>query len=241
MNPTLNRKYFYGYGYTTDRAIIYRGVMNKIFNLFIILLLFAAVEWYVIGAYPPLGLMLMVGGFILGFVFALITIFMKKYAAVTAPVYAAAEGISLAGISIIFESIYPGIVFQAVLLTFAVFLIMYLLYRTGIIRVTQRYIMIVAAATGAILVLYILSFILSFLGYGIPYIHSNGLIGIGFSLLVVGVAAANLAVDFHMIERYSERDLPSYMQWYAAFGLMVTLVWLYIEILRLLAKLRSRD
>lgn len=181
------------------------------------------------------------GGAIAGFVVAIVTVFKQEWSPYTAPLYAVCEGLFLGGISLFFELQFPGIVLQAVALTFGTLAVLLAIYRTGLIEVTDNFRMGVFAATGAIALIYVVGWIMSFFGSGIPYIHDNGLIGIGFSLVVVGVAALNLVLDFDFIERGAQRGAPKYMEWYAAFGLLVTLVWLYLEILRLLSKLQSRD
>ncbi len=151
-----------------------------------------------------------------------------------------AEGIFVGAISKAYEVEFEGIVLQAVGLTIGVFLMMLVLYATGRIRVTPRFRLGVIAATGGILLVYLVSFVLSLFGSGVPYIHGNGLVGIGFSVVVVVIAALNLTLDFDFIDKAEQAGAPKYMEWFAALGLVVTLVWLYLEILRLLAKLRSR-
>jgi uncharacterized YccA/Bax inhibitor family protein len=183
----------------------------------------------------------MIGGAIGGFIFAIITIFKRSWAPYTAPLYATAQGVFLGGLSGFMESMYPGIVLQAVALTFGTLLSLLLAYKSGFIKATPGFKRGVFAATGAIAFIYFITFILGFFGIQIPFIHSNGLLGIGFSLVVVVIAALNLVMDFDFIEKGSESGAPKYMEWYAAFGLMVTLIWLYIEFLRLLSKLRSRN
>lgn len=179
------------------------------------------------------------GGLIVGFVLALVTSFASRWAGLTAPLYAMAEGCALGGISVMLNLRYPGIVMQAVLLTAGVLAVMLLLYRSGIIKVTDKFRMGVVAATGAIALLYLVDIGLrAFTSIQIPFIHETGALGIGFSLLVVGLAALNLVLDFDMIERATAQGAPKYMEWYGAFALMVTLVWLYMEILRLLSKAR---
>lgn len=177
---------------------------------------------------------------IVGFLIAIVTVFKPKIARFTGPLYAIAEGLFIGAISHVFDAQWPGIVVQAVLLTFAVFAIMLVLFATGTIRVTEKLRMAVIASTLAIAVVYLISFVLSFFGSGVPMIHDAGPVGIGFSLLVVGIASFNLLLDFDFVQRGVAARAPRYMEWYAAFGLMVTLVWLYLEILRLLAKLRER-
>lgn len=179
------------------------------------------------------------GGLIVGFVLAMVTAFASHWAGVTAPLYAMAEGCALGGVSVMLNLRYPGIVLQAVMLTAGVLAAMLLLYRSRIIKVTDRFRMGVVAATGGIALLYLVDIGLrAFTGIQIPFIHESGALGIGFSLLVVGLAALNLVLDFDMIERATEQGAPKYMEWYGAFALMVTLVWLYMEILRLLSKAR---
>lgn len=180
------------------------------------------------------------GAVIVGFVIAIVTVFKPKIARITGPLYAIAEGVFIGAISHAFNAQWPGIVIQAVLLTVAVFAIMLVLFATGAIRVTEKLRMAVIVSTLAIAAVYLVSFIWSFFGSGVPMIHDAGPVGIAFSLLVVGVASFNLLLDFDFVQRGVAARAPRYMEWYAAFGLMVTLVWLYLEILRLLAKLRER-
>jgi len=181
------------------------------------------------------------GGMIGGLVLALITVFKKTWAPVTAPLYAGAEGLFLGAISAMFEAKYPGIVFQAVGLTFGVLAALLIAYTTRLIKATENFKLGVTAATGGIFLLYLVSWILGMFGVGVPFIHGSGLMGIGFSVFVVVIASLNLVLDFDFIESGAEAGAPKYLEWYGAFGLMVTLVWLYLEILRLLAKLQSRN
>jgi uncharacterized YccA/Bax inhibitor family protein len=181
----------------------------------------------------------MYGGLIGGLVFAVITIFKKTWAPYTAPVYAILEGLVIGGISAYAESQFKGIVFQAVALTFGTLLSLLVAYRSGVIKVTEKFRLGVVAATGAIFLVYIVSMVLGFFGVSVPLIYSGGTIGILFSLFVVVIAALNLVLDFDFIERGAVEGAPKYMEWYGAFGLMVTLIWLYIEFLRLLTKLRQ--
>ena len=170
----------------------------------------------------------------------MLTIFKKRWASITAPLYAVLQGLFLGGISAIFESQYPGIVIQAIGLTFGTLGVLLLAYKSGWIKPTENFRLMIVAATGGIAVLYLISFVMGFFGSSIGFIHSNGLFGIGFSLFVVAIAALNLVLDFDFIETAVEQGAPKHMEWFGAFSLMVTLVWLYLEILRLLAKLRSR-
>jgi len=181
------------------------------------------------------------GGLIAGLVFAIATIAKKQWSPVTAPLYAISEGFFLGAISAMFNYFYDGIVQQAVLLTFGTLFALLMAYRSGLIKATDKFKSGVVAATGGIALVYLLSIVLRFFNIEIPLIHESGLIGIGFSLFVVVIAALNLVLDFDFIETGVEQRAPKYMEWYGAFGLMVTLVWLYIEFLRLLSKLQSRD
>ena len=182
----------------------------------------------------------MFGGALVGFGLAMYTSFVPRNAGITAPIYAFLKGLFLGGISLVLEMQYPGIAIQAVGLTFGTLASLLFFYKSGLIKPTENYRLMIFSATFGIMILYLVNFVMSFFGAGIGFIHSNGIFGIGFSLFVVGVAALNLVLDFDFIEQGAENSLPKYMEWYGAFSLMVTLIWLYLEILRLLAKLRSR-
>jgi uncharacterized YccA/Bax inhibitor family protein len=243
-NPALNDATFTGIARTalTTEAMTIQGTVNKSLVLLVLLFLSATWTWraYLIGRdLQAVTLWLLVGG-IGGFIVALITVFKKAWSPITAPVYALLEGLVLGGISSIFEARYPGIVVQAVGLTFATLFVLLLAYKSGIIRATERFKLGVVAATGGIALFYIITMVLGFFNIHIPYIYGNGLIGIGFSLFVVVIAALNLVLDFDFIEQGAAQGVPKYMEWYGAFGLMVTLIWLYLEILRLLSKIMSR-
>ena len=180
------------------------------------------------------------GGLIAGLIFALITIFKPTAAPITAPLYALAEGLFLGAISAMFEAAYPGIVLQAVALTLGVLGALLLAYTSRLIKPTENLKLGIVAATGGVFLVYMASWILGIFGIGVPFIHDSGPIGIGFSIVVIIIAALNLVLDFDFIENGAAVGAPKYMEWYGAFGLMVTLVWLYLEILRLLSKLRDR-
>lgn len=182
-----------------------------------------------------------IGGALGGFVLALITIFKKTWAPVTAPLYALVEGLFVGGFSAVMEQMYPGIVIQGVFATMGVFVALLMAYKSKLIQATENFKLGVAAATGGIFLVYLATLILGFFNIQIPMIHEGGPIGIGFSLVVVVVAALNLVMDFDFIEDGAEKGAPKYMEWFAAFGLLVTLIWLYIEMLRLLAKTQQRD
>jgi uncharacterized YccA/Bax inhibitor family protein len=181
-------------------------------------------------------------GFLGGFVVAMITSFMPRVSPWTAPLYAVLQGLALGGISAAFEYMYQGIVFQAVALTFGTLAVLLTVYATGLVKVTQGFRAGVVAATGAIFLVYLVDIVLRLFGIqGVPFIHETGWVGIGISVFIVVVAALNLVLDFDLIAQNAARRAPKFMEWYCGFSLLVTLVWLYLEILRLLAKLRSRD
>jgi uncharacterized YccA/Bax inhibitor family protein len=176
-----------------------------------------------------------------GFIVAMVTIFKKEWSPITAPIYSLLEGLALGGISALFELRYPAIAMQAVGLTFATLFVLLMAYHTGLIRVTEKFKLGVVAATGGIAVFYLVQFVLGFFGVRFAAVNGSGVLGIGFSVVVVIVAALNLVLDFDFIENGVSTGAPKYMEWYGAFGLIVTLVWLYLEILRLLTKLNNRD
>ncbi len=176
-----------------------------------------------------------------GLVFAIVTAFKKEWSPVTAPIYALLEGLALGGISAIFELRYPGIAMEAVALTFGTLLVLLLAYKSGLIKVTQKFRLGVVAATGGIFVFYMIQMLLGIFGIHFAIINGAGPIGIAVSLFIVAIAALNLVLDFDFVEQGVAYGVPRYMEWYAAFGIMVTLVWLYLEMLRLLSKLRSRN
>ncbi|KOH45719.1 Bax inhibitor-1/YccA family protein [Sunxiuqinia dokdonensis] len=250
-NPALSNSVFSKVqtGAQTDVMTI-EGTVNKTGLMFLILAFAAAFTWRKFfgvyefgsteGAFSAVAPWL-IGGGIGGFIVAIITVFSPRYSNITAPIYAVLEGLFLGGLSAFFEAQYPGLVMRAVALTFGVFFIMLFLFRSGKIRATGKFRMAIIAATGGIALIYFVSFIAGMFGANIGFLHGNSLFSIGFSLLVVGIAALNLILDFDFIQRGAEGGAPKIMEWYGAFGLMVTLVWLYIEILRLLSKLASRD
>ena len=219
------------------------GTVNRTGVLLVLLLAGAAFTWSKFQGPESMPAVLpwLMTGAIGGLIVALITIFKKTWAPVTAPAYALLEGLFLGGISAAMEMRFPGIVLQAVGLTFGTLAALLFAYRSGLIRATENFKLGVVAATGGIALLYLVDIAMGFFGHKIPMIHESGLLGIGFSAVVVVVAALNLVLDFDFIEEGAAQGAPKYMEWYAAFGLMVTLVWLYLELLRLLSKLQSRD
>ena len=248
-NPALSKSIFnkQAYAGSYSEAMTLSGTINKSLAMLLLIVVGAAYTWKMFfgAASIEAGAALtskwiMIGG-IGGFVIALITIFKKTWAYITAPIYSVLEGLFLGAISAFFEAQYPGLVMQAVALTFGTLFVMLIGYRTGIIKVTKKFRAGVIAATGAVALVYFISIIFSLFGANNLIIHSNGILGIGISLVIVAIAALNLVLDFDFIAKGSQAGLPKYMEWYAAFGLMITLVWLYIEMLRLLSKFASRN
>ncbi len=239
-NPFLNNDSF-GFGTGVQRMTL-EGVANKTAVLLGICIVTAVLSWTTILSNPALGTTLFFLGIFGSLIAAISMMFMDKRRAVyIGPIYAAFEGMVLGPFSGIMEAAYSGIIIQAVSLTIGLFVMMLFIYRARLIKVTDNLRIGLSAAIGAIFLIYMVSFIMAIATpYQIPYIHSNGIVGIGFSLLVVGIAAMTFVMDFDFIERGVEQGAPKHLEWYAAFGLMITLVWLYIELLRLLAKLRSR-
>lgn len=217
------------------------GAVNKSFILLALLVGSAAITWsmFFSGSNP---MMLGIAGAILGFIAVLITVFRPKTSIYLAPAYAIFEGLFIGGISAYFEAYYyPGIVIQAVGATFVTFIVCLALYKYKIVKVTEQFKSVVIAATLAIASYYLISWILTFFINFEPIHHGNSLMSIGISAFVIIIAALNLFLDFDLIEKSAQQRLPKYMEWFGAMGLMITLVWLYIEFLRLLSKLSSRD
>ena len=241
-NPGLNDKTFASQplvGIGGERMTV-QGAVNKSFLLLVVLLAGAFWPWsqYLsTGDASVVGTSLLVG-LIGGLVVALVISFKPTTAPFLAIPYAALEGLAMGSISALLERRYPGIAMQAVALTFAVFAAMLLAYKTGLIRATQRFRSIVIGATGAIAIMYLATFVLSFFHVNVPILNSGSPLSIGISLVIIGVAALNLILDFDIMESGAARGSPKYMEWFSAFGLLVTLVWLYMEILRLLANTR---
>jgi uncharacterized YccA/Bax inhibitor family protein len=240
-NPAMNDAVYQraGMADSATGAMTLEGTVLKTAILTVLLVAGAIVTWSPGVAESPLSSVLLIGGLIGGSIIAFVTIFFPRFSPVTAPLYAGLEGLALGGISSAFERAYHDIAIQAVGLTFGVLIMMLGLYGTRIIRATEKFKIGVVAATGAVCLVYLVGFIASFFGAHIPLIHSTGWVGIGFSLVVVVIAALNLILDFDFIEQGVRRGAPKYMEWYGGFSLMVTLVWMYLEILRLLAKTRG--
>ena len=217
--------------------------MNKTGILLICAFATAAYTWYrfTISRDPADVAGLLLVGVFGGFICAMVTVFKKEWAPVTAPIYALLEGLFLGGVSAMFDLRYPGIAIQAVGLTFGTLLVLLMAYSTGMIKLNDKMRLGIVAATGGIAIFYLVQMVMGFFGVHLIAINSAGPIGIGFSLLVCAVAALNLVLDFDFIEQGVAQGAPKYMEWYGGFGIMVTLVWLYLEILRLLSKMRSRQ
>lgn len=240
-NPVLNEKFLENERVLQGEPMSINGSISKSFILFGVLLVAAAYTWFLMASgYTDMAGMLAVGGAIVGFILAMVIIFTRKAMHILTPLYAICEGFFVGGISAMFEASYSGIVFQAVTATFAAVFSMLALYRTGLIRATEKFRSVILISTLSIAVIYLIQIIASFFGRGIPQIFTSSNLGIVFSLFVVAIAALNLILDFDFIERGSEAMLEKQYEWYGAFGLMVTVVWLYIELLKLLAKLNSR-
>jgi uncharacterized YccA/Bax inhibitor family protein len=239
-NPALSGSTFSKVETGATNAMTLQGTVNKTGLLLMILLVPAAYTWNATLANPGSSGMFITLGAIAGIIFCLITIFKMTWSPITAPLYAAAQGVFLGALSAQFNTLYNGIVLQAVLLTCGTLLALLGTYSMRLIRATENFKLGVVAATGGIFLVYLATWILGFFGIQIPYIHGSGLVGIGFSVFVVVIAALNLVLDFDFIENGCAKGAPKYMEWYASFGLLVTLVWLYVSILRLLAKLADR-
>ena len=237
-NPPLRKKTFENLTTTSDEVMTLDGTVNKTAISMGILLLAA---YY---TYSNAIMDYIVIGFIGGFILAIVTIFKKEWSSITVPIYALLEGLALGGISKIYADAFePGIVPQAIMLTLGILFALLFAYKTKIIKATENFKLGIFAATAGIAIVYLISFLMSiFGGGGLPVMDptNSSMLSIGFSLFVVVIASLNLVMDFDFIEEGAANGAPKYMEWYGAFGLLVTLIWLYLEILRLLAKLSSR-
>jgi uncharacterized YccA/Bax inhibitor family protein len=238
-NPTLRDDTFRGLPRALGETMTLQGTVNKTGASLLILLAAASFTWQQVTPTEPVSPLLWLGLFG-GLVVALLTCFKPAWAPITTPLYAALEGLFLGGVSGLYELRYPGIVMNAVGLTFGCLAALLAAYSSGLIRPSENFKLGIMAATGGVAILYAVSMVLGVFGKSIPFIHDSGLIGIAFSVFVVALAAMNLVLDFDFIEEGARRGAPKYMEWYGAFGLLVTLVWLYLEILRLLSKLQNR-
>lgn len=209
------------------------GAANKSLLLFSLMMITAAISWYM----PSMFLLYVGAGG--GFIAFLIAIFKPHLSPVVAPMYALLEGLFIGTVSVMYASAFDGIVFQAVGLTFGTLFMMLAIYKSGLIKVTEKFRMGVAMATGAVFILYLFGWIGHFFGFQVAMLHDSGMLGIGVSAVIIVIASMNLLLDFDMFERGEKEGAPAYMEWFAAMGLLVTLVWLYVEFLRLLSKLRD--
>ncbi len=241
-NPTLNDKVFSSQPALSGAAVMtLQGTVNKTLLLSLLLVIAAGTGWKVLESSPAVAVPVMIGGGILALILVIASCFKPTWSPVIAPLYAVTKGLVVGMISFTYAALYNGIVLQAALLTLGILFALLFAYQSRLIRATENFKLGLVAATGGIFIVYLVTLVLGFFGVQVPYIHDSGLIGIGFSLFVVVVAALNLVLDFDFIETGVEMRAAKYMEWQAALGLLVTVVWLYIEMLRLLAKLRSRD
>ena len=238
-NPVLSDSTFTDVQRGYSRPMTLSGVINRSILLLLLVAGTSAGVWTYANSHPSAIYLLVMTGAIGGFVVGMATSFKRDWAPFTAPVYAILQGLFIGGFSLIMEQRFPGLVLQAVMLTFGVMFALLAAYQSRIIRPSQTFKSVVVGATFGIMVVYLVSMVLQlFFHTGISMINDSGPIGIIFSLVVVGIAALNLVLDFDFIENGVASGAPKWMEWYAAFGLTVTLVWLYIEVLRLLAKMR---
>jgi uncharacterized YccA/Bax inhibitor family protein len=238
-NPVLTDSTFDVTQRGSLRPMTLSGVINRSILLLLLVVGTSAGVWTYSSSHPSVIYPMVMIGALGGFVVAMVTTFKKEWSPVTSPVYAVLEGLFIGGISLVMEQRFPGLVLQAVMLTFGVMFALLAAYQSRIIRPSQTFKSVIVGATFGIVVVYLISMVMQlFFHTEIPLINGNGPMGIAFSLVVVGIAALNLVLDFDFIENGVAGGAPKWMEWYAAFGLTVTLVWLYIEILRLLSKMR---
>ena len=237
-NPVINEKAFQKSAGTLvqgGETMTVSGAVNKT------LLLTAILLFTTVYSYANPNPIFMWGGAIGGFIVVIFSVFKPQYSNITAPIYAALEGLFVGGISIAYASVYNGIIFQAVSITMAILFVMLFLYKSGIIKVTKSLRTGVIMATGAVALVYIASMVLGMFGISVPFLHSGGMIGIGISVVIIGIASMNLLLDFDNFEKGEQFGAPKYMEWFSAMGLLITLVWLYLEVLRLVSMLSGRD
>lgn len=238
-NPALSEKAFsQELSVPLEERMTIEGVTSKSFILLLISIATGVFGWQ-IALNESFGFLPLIS-IVVAFIVALVIIFNKHLAPALAPVYAMLQGIALGFISGIFNAQYEGIVVQAVLITLSIFVCMLGVYRFKIIQVTQKFKIGIAIATGGVALYYVINLIMSMFGQQLPLINSNSNYGIAFTLVVIVIAALNLVIDFDFIEKSAQKGLPKYMEWYASFGIFITVVWLYVEVLRLLGKIRGR-
>ncbi|HIG84311.1 MAG TPA: Bax inhibitor-1/YccA family protein [Verrucomicrobia bacterium] len=241
-NPALNDNTFTrNLSYSEESRMTLMGAVNKTAILLCVLVLAASITWKMVLTGESGAGIFIWGGAIAGFIVAIVTVFKKNWAPFTAPLYAALKGLFIGGISAYFAALYEGIVMQAAGLTFGILFALLAAYKSGLIKATENFKLGVCAATGGIALFYLMSIVLGLFGVNMTFLHDSSPLSIGISVFIVIIASLNLVLDFDFIENGAEAGAPKYMEWFAAFGLMVTLIWLYIEILHLLAKLRGRN
>jgi uncharacterized YccA/Bax inhibitor family protein len=241
-NPTLNDQVFVNApAVAGGQTMTLQGVVNKTFILSVLMVISGGFSWQMVQANPSVAGLLGIGSALAGFVLVMISSFRPTWSPAIAPAYGVVEGVFVGVISARYAALYNGIVLQAALLTLGILFALLFAYQSRLIKATENFKLGLIAATGGIAIVYLASMVLGIFGIQIPLIHESGMVGIGFSLVVVVIAALNLVLDFDFIENGVAHGAPKYMEWQAALGLLVTLVWLYIEMLRLLSKLRSRD
>ncbi len=239
-NPVMNEKAYQAASaqtgpISTGDTMTVSGAVNK--TILLGLLLLATSVWSFTVANPTL----MWVGAIGGLIAVLVAVFKPNLSPILAPAYAGLEGLFVGSISAVYAGLYNGIIFQAVTLTIALLFAMLFLYKSGLIQVTQKFRSGVMMATGAVFLVYMLNLVLSFFGISVPFLHDTGLVGIGISVVIIAIASLNLLLDFDNFEKGEAYNAPAYMEWFSAMGLIITLVWLYVEILRLLALFSSND
>ena len=241
-NPTLNDQVFVNApAVAGGQTKTLQGVVNKTFILSVLMVISGGFSWLMVQANPSVAGLLGIGSALAGFVLVMISSFRPTWSPAIAPAYGVVEGVFVGVISARYAALYNGIVLQAALLTLGILFALLFAYQSRLIKATENFKLGLIAATGGIAIVYLASMVLGIFGIQIPLIHESGMVGIGFSLVVVVIAALNLVLDFDFIENGVAHGAPKYMEWQAALGLLVTLVRLYIEMLRLLSKLRSRD
>ena len=243
-NPTITEKLFEkSLAAGSENTMTIRGTMNKFGFLFLMVMATSFYTWNAFNGGQDITAYMLTGAFG-GLIVALVIVFKQQWAAYLAPAYALLEGLFVGGISAYYNAQFaekaPFLIIQAVGLTFGTVIAMYALYHFRVIKATEKFKSVVITATFGIFIFYLIAFVLRFFNIQIPFLHEGTTFGILFSLAVVAIAALNLILDFDMIEKGVQMGAPKYMEWYGAFGLLVTIVWLYLEILRLLAKLNSR-
>ena len=241
-NPILNENTFMqNYGvYNLPDIMTKQGVTLKTAGLLALVTIAGAFSWMMVPAMGASANLILIGSIIIGLILGLIIPFKPTWSPFLAPIYAVVEGVFLGAVSCYFEAAMPGIVFQAVVATLAIFFSILALYSSGVIVVTRKVRSVIIALTVSVFVIYLVSFLLSLAGIRVPFIYDASPIGIAINVIIMIIAAANLLIDFDNIEKGINYSAPKYFEWYCAYGTMVTIVWIYIEVLRLLAKLKRR-